>query len=363
MYLKDLIIILLILIIIYLKSPEFKSIKKIYYDWKYPITIFKIKYKGSILKKYQNIINDHINNNLNTIQQNKLKKMCKYGLVDGKKIRPCILLSIFEKLSQTSYIPNYVLDAAIAIEYIHCSSLILDDMMDNDIKRRGKKCIHIKYGKATAQLIAIQLVVMAIENICNCMKIIILENNNLNKNFIPIFCNIISKNITDLNIGQFMDINFPINIELTGDTFKNAIKYKKINMKVEDMIHKKTSSLFEISFIWAWILSSNYGNDNILQKVEEIGIIAKYFGLIFQICDDFEDVNQDLKKDGKNCVMNYVICFGPKKSKKKYYQNVEKFINSCIEKNIYTELLQEIIMNLNFKTNKYYKHQVKKFDI
>ena len=55
-----------------------------------------------------------------------------YSLDSGKKVRPIIVKSVYKKLGNTNDLPHYVMQAAIAIEYIHTASLIIDDIMDDD---------------------------------------------------------------------------------------------------------------------------------------------------------------------------------------------------------------------------------------
>ena len=54
---------------------------------------------------------------------------------------------------------GHALDAACAVEMVHASSLLLDDLpaMDNATLRRGKPTCHRVYGEATAMLAAIAL--------------------------------------------------------------------------------------------------------------------------------------------------------------------------------------------------------------
>ena len=44
--------------------------------------------------------------------------------------------------------------AAVSVELIHAYSLVHDDMpcMDNDVLRRGKPTVHVRYGQAQAML-------------------------------------------------------------------------------------------------------------------------------------------------------------------------------------------------------------------
>ena len=55
--------------------------------------------------------------------------------------------------------------AACAIELIHAYSLVHDDMpcMDNDVLRRGKPTVHVKYGEAQALLAGDALQALAFE--------------------------------------------------------------------------------------------------------------------------------------------------------------------------------------------------------
>jgi farnesyl diphosphate synthase len=57
------------------------------------------------------------------------------------------------------------LNAACAVELIHAYSLVHDDMpcMDNDVLRRGKATVHVKYGEAQALLAGDALQALAFE--------------------------------------------------------------------------------------------------------------------------------------------------------------------------------------------------------
>lgn len=80
----------------------------------------------------------------------------------GKRLRPIFALAVTE-LSDVS--PENLLDAACAIEYAHAASLILDDLpcMDDAVERRGRRCLHVAVGEATALLSAMALLSSAFE--------------------------------------------------------------------------------------------------------------------------------------------------------------------------------------------------------
>ncbi|GAB4397887.1 MAG: (2E,6E)-farnesyl diphosphate synthase [Rhodoferax sp.] len=62
-------------------------------------------------------------------------------------------------------LPDAVLRAACAVELIHAYSLVHDDMpcMDNDVLRRGKPTVHVRFGQAQALLAGDALQALAFE--------------------------------------------------------------------------------------------------------------------------------------------------------------------------------------------------------
>ena len=74
----------------------------------------------------------------------------------GKRLRPVLTLLGAEVVGGRG---RNVLSAAAAIEYIHTSSLILDDLpcMDNALERRGRASVHSRYGEGLAVLVALAL--------------------------------------------------------------------------------------------------------------------------------------------------------------------------------------------------------------
>ena len=69
----------------------------------------------------------------------------------GKRLRPLLVLATSQALAGA---PDAALRAAVAVELIHAYSLVHDDMpcMDNDVLRRGKPTVHVKFGQAQAML-------------------------------------------------------------------------------------------------------------------------------------------------------------------------------------------------------------------
>ncbi len=81
----------------------------------------------------------------------------------GARIRPTILLSV--ALACGDDRPRLSDAAAVALELIHCASLVHDDLpaFDNADLRRGKPSVHRAYGEPLAILAGDSLIVLAFE--------------------------------------------------------------------------------------------------------------------------------------------------------------------------------------------------------
>ena len=77
------------------------------------------------------------------------------ALAGGKRIRPRLVLSV----NHPAELSGVLLDFAAALEMVHCSSLVLDDLpcMDDAEERRGEQCLHLSHSEAEATLIAFSL--------------------------------------------------------------------------------------------------------------------------------------------------------------------------------------------------------------
>ncbi len=87
----------------------------------------------------------------------------RYAVLDGgKRLRPLLVLAASEAVGGND---DAALRAACAVELIHAYSLVHDDMpcMDNDVLRRGKPTVHVKFGEAQALLAGDALQALAFE--------------------------------------------------------------------------------------------------------------------------------------------------------------------------------------------------------
>jgi len=87
----------------------------------------------------------------------RLVEAIRYSLLaPGKRVRPMLCLLATLDLDGSV---DEALDAACAVEMVHCASLMLDDLpaMDDARTRRGRPAAHVRFGEATTLLAAIAL--------------------------------------------------------------------------------------------------------------------------------------------------------------------------------------------------------------
>ena len=101
-----------------------------------------------------------------------LREAMRYAVLDGgKRLRPLLVLGARmavaggEQAAMAQALDDAALRAACAVELIHAYSLVHDDMpcMDNDVLRRGKPTVHVRFGEAQALLAGDALQALAFE--------------------------------------------------------------------------------------------------------------------------------------------------------------------------------------------------------
>ena len=90
---------------------------------------------------------------------------CRYVLLgEGKRIRPTLAIEAFKAVGGEG---DEILPYACALEMFHASSLIVDDIMDNDDYRRGLPACHKKFSLGAAVLASHMLSVEAMAIMAN----------------------------------------------------------------------------------------------------------------------------------------------------------------------------------------------------
>ncbi len=219
-------------------------------------------------------------------EQGVLKQACSYALLNnGKRIRPLIVMMVAKALNK-----NYnVLEPSLCVEYFHTASIIADDMpcMDDDDTRRCKPSLHKKFGEATALLTSYALISAGYKKVSDSAKKFEEQNKTLG---------ITSQKVCIFaleEISRFSGIDGAI-----GGQYLDLNPQKKDVHEANEIIYKKTITLFEIAFVFGWIFGGGDAKD--IPCVREV---AYHFGRCFQVADDL----RDYKKDGDGINMAEIL--------------------------------------------------------
>ena len=198
----------------------------------------------------------------------------RYGVLDGgKRVRPLLVLAAAQAVGGER---EAALRAACAVELIHAYSLVHDDMpcMDNDILRRGKPTVHVRYGEAQAMLAGDAMQALAFE--------VLTPPEGVAPALQARLCSLLARSAGHAGMagGQAIDLA-SIGLPLTEQALR-------------DMHHRKTGALLQASVLMGascgtvdaadWSALSDYGDA---------------LGLAFQVVDDILDVTQESHTLGK----------------------------------------------------------------
>ena len=193
-------------------------------------------------------------------------------LVGGKRLRPIMLLAVAENDRRNS---PMALDAACAVECLHCYSLVHDDLpcMDNAKMRRGRLSCHKAHTEPVALLAGDGLLTLAFQ---------ILAESGLPVTAVTALAR--AAGSEGMVGGQALDISNNI----TNET------------DLADMHQRKTGRLFHCALQLG--LMCRQENPQRLQK------FGDHFGLLYQIINDIEGA----QKDRRNGKITYVTLLGKK---------------------------------------------------
>jgi len=174
----------------------------------------------------------------------------------GKRCRSILLLRCTEMLGGNR---ERAMDAASAIELIHTSSLIFDDITDHETARRNAKPLHLAYGQNAAITCGLFLASKGVE---------ILSRYG-NGNVMRVTGNAIAK----LSEGEMLDV-----LSRQADSIEGYLKIATL----------KTGSLFAAAAAIGALLAG--ASEKQIESLSECG---RLIGIAFQLRDDFLDMIQD----------------------------------------------------------------------
>jgi farnesyl diphosphate synthase len=203
-----------------------------------------------------------------------LGEAMRYGVLDGgKRLRPLLVLAACQAVGGSR---EAAVRAAVSVELIHAYSLIHDDMpcMDNDVLRRGKPTVHVRYGEAQAMLAGDAMQALAFE--------VLTPDAGVEPALQARLCALLARSAGHAGMagGQAIDLA--------------SIGMPLDEQSLRDMHRRKTGALLQASVLMgaacghceprAWDALSDYG---------------AALGLAFQVVDDILDVTQESHKLGK----------------------------------------------------------------
>jgi geranylgeranyl diphosphate synthase type II len=265
----------------------------------------------------------------------------------GKRLRSVITLTVAEALNPKIDLTKF----ALCVELLHNTSLVIDDMpcMDNDNYRRGKETIHFKYGSCKAQALVSYFLKKAYGFLHSNYTELKDKHPNDSKidSIILSIYDILNKNMGFLGAatGQFIDI-CPMNSIIKEESYK---KYYKSVENILDLIYLKTTTFFEIGFLPAYLLSLN--REATSAELDKVHKLVKYFGLAFQISDDFDDIEQDKNRVNSEYNPNIVCKYGLEEARSIYDDALDQFLKLSSELNINHVVFNELCDFLNNRVN------------
>jgi farnesyl diphosphate synthase len=203
-----------------------------------------------------------------------LGTVMRYAVLDGgKRLRPLLVMAAAEAVSGDS---AAALRAAVAVELIHAYSLVHDDMpcMDNDVLRRGKPTVHVKYGEAQAMLAGDAMQALAFE--------VLTPDEGMSPQLMSTLVRLLARASGHAGMagGQAIDL---ANVGRQLD--ERALR---------DMHRRKTGVLLQASVMMG--AACGPADATALASLSEYGAAI---GLAFQVVDDVLDVTQDSQVLGK----------------------------------------------------------------
>ncbi|WOD08717.1 octaprenyl diphosphate synthase [Marinomonas sp. GJ51-6] len=187
----------------------------------------------------------------------------------GKRLRPLLVL-LAAKASEelNSEKQHQVIQMATIIEFIHTSTLLHDDVVDESDMRRGKKTANEEWGNAPSVLVGDFLYSRAFQIMVDvgsmqCMKVLA-ETTNV---------------IAEGEVQQLINCGDP---DTTEESYLKVIQYK-------------TAKLFEGAALCGAIIAN--ANSETQEALRQYGM---YVGTAFQLIDDVMDYTSTAEEMGKS---------------------------------------------------------------
>lgn len=198
-------------------------------------------------------------------------------LTPGKRVRPLLLLGARRAAGGA---PGAAADRlACSVELVHAYSLVHDDLpcMDDDVLRRGRPTVHVRYSVPTAVAAGAALMPLAVEAVLDGARALELA---------PTARRRLAAILTRASGGEGM---------VGGQLRDLAAEGHEVDRSALEAIHAgKTAALME-----AAVRMGAVSADAPPALEERLGRFGRRLGLAFQAVDDILDVTGDAEQLGK----------------------------------------------------------------
>ena len=227
-----------------------------------------------------------------SLEPQVLSEAMRYScLAPGKRLRPILVLACAEAVGGQW---EDAIDAACAVEMVHCFSLIHDDLpaIDNDDLRRGRPTCHVQFGEAVALLAGDALFALAFTVLADASP------------------------ASSWAVGELARASSGL---VRGETLDIASEGAAPNIDLLRAIHRqKTGDLFACSCA----LGAHFGGGTPAQT-EQLRVYGEHLGLAFQIADDVlnetstaEELGKAAGSDRERGKLTYPSLFGLDESRR-----------------------------------------------
>lgn len=184
----------------------------------------------------------------------------------GKRIRPALCLLACEAVGGG----DRALPTSVGVELIHTFTLVHDDIMDNDLVRRGKPTVQALWGSPVAITVGDGLFSVAFHAIAQN-----LDTEGVEAAAVSRVLRFASETCLKVCEGQMLDMEYEKRGDLTVPDYL-------------EMVQLKTGALLEFSLTAGALIGG--GTETQVQALARFG---KPLGMAFQVRDDLLDLTAD----------------------------------------------------------------------
>jgi len=202
----------------------------------------------------------------------------RYIAMGGKRLRGFLVLEAAESLGASR---DAAIDAAVAVELVHAASLALDDIIDEDVTRRGFEAAWVRFGLKKTVMVSNLLIPFA-------QRIVEMKYGG----------EALERTVAawlDISRGEVIDAFLPPE-KLAPETYM-------------EMIRLKTGALFRLSAELGVLAA---GRRDLLEVASHYG---ETLGIVYQIADDIRDSRDPRKLEREPSLRLFIRWMGGDTSK------------------------------------------------